>query len=263
MNSIMNFSNEERSIINQIIRHDWSVPEFKAKHFIANSHIHPLHKIKQLMMELGNRIENLEVFELDVERFKIQIELEEEKALKSTLEAERKLHKLEALALTKKLTIGQEKLKTAKLEVDKFIRLIKQFNESNEGKNENGVLYIDILNDRDECERIEAKYWEYRLAKQAALDMIAYGRIGVGNMDAIMQLDADAQNKCLAMAYEVLITNESRMNQISDSVVKLLQNGNTVSDIGHLLNIEKTDFVNQLEYKKQDLNKNVPLIQKC
>lgn len=256
-------NNEHNEIINKSIRHDWSVPEFKVKHFVAGSHIHPLHKIKQYLMELGSRYENLEIFENDIKKIALEIELLEEQQLDMRYEAEKKLAQLEIMVKTRALAIAKEKFRNADSEVKKYLRLIDEFNNSNEGKNDQGKLYMDIMNDPVECEKIEAQYWEYRLAKQAALDMIAYGRVGIGNMEAIMQLDADAQNKCIAMAYEVLLTNESRMNQISDSVVHLLKNGQTVSDINKLIQIEKTDFVHQLENKTQENTPNVPLIQKC
>lgn len=255
--------NKDNELISRSIRHDWSVPEFKVKHFVAGSHIHPLHKIKQYLMELGSRFENLEIFENDIKRIELEIALLEEQKIDMRYESEKKLADLEIMVKTRTLAISKEKFRNAESEVKKYMRLIEEFNDSHEGKNEHGKLYMDLMNDPVECEKIEAQYWEYRLAKQAALDMIAYGRIGIGNMEAIMQLDADAQNKCIAMAYEVLLTNETRMTQISDSVVHLLQNGQTVSDINKLIQIERTEFINQLEHKTQENTSNVPLIQKC
>ncbi len=255
--------NKDNELIKRSIRHDWSVPEFKVKHFVAGSHIHPLHKIKQYLMELGSRYENLEIFENDIKRIELEIALLEEQQLDMKYESEKKLAQLEIMVKTRTLDIAKEKFRNANTEVQKYLRLIDEFNNSSEGKNEEGKLYMDLMNDPVESEKIEAQYWEYRLAKQAALDMIAYGRIGIGNMEAIMQLDGDAQNKCIAMAYEVLLTNENRMNQISDSVVHLLKSGQTVSDINKLIQIEKTEFVNQLENKTQETPSNVPLIQKC
>lgn len=262
MNDLIVLNESHKDLVNRSIFHDWSVPVFKAKHFIAGSQIHPLHKIKQYLMELGSRYENLENFDIEMKKLEIEIELELELKEKTDLIAKKKLHDLEIISKKKKLAIAKEKLKTAISELNKFIKLIDEFNNSDEGKDSKGTLYMDILNDPEECEKIEAQYWEYRLAKQAALDMIAYGRIGVGNMEAIMQLESDAQNKCLAMAYEVLITNESRMNLISDSVMSLLKHDKKVSNIQDLLQIKNTDFIKKLENQKQELEQNVPLIQK-
>lgn len=251
--------NDDKELIEFSTSYDWSIPEFKMKHFVAGAHIHPLQKIKQYMMELNSRYENLQRFETDIRRLELEVELENEMMLDSRYEAQKKLHALEIESKNKTIAISKEKLRHAAYELEKVTKLIKEFNESEEGKDPSGKLYIDIMKDPIACEEIEARYWEYRLAKQAALDMIAYGRVGIGNMEAIMQLDPDAQNKCIAMAYEVLIMNETRMNVISEQVVNRLNNGTTVSDINQRLGIENTEFFKKLLSEEK---RDVPLIQK-
>jgi len=248
------------AMINLSTSYDWSIPEFKMKHFVAGSHIHPLHKIKQYLMELNSRYENAERFEQDLKKLEIEIELEHEMRADARYNAQKKLHDLEIENKKRSVAVAKEKYRHAVYEIEKVLKLITEFNNSSEGRDDSGRLYMDLMKDPAECERIEAKYWEYRLAKQAALDMIAYGRIGIGNMEAIMQLDADAQNRCIAMAYEVLVTNEHRMTTISDNVVQRLQAGGTVSDINQLLKIGRTEFFQQLESQEKA---DVPLIQKC
>lgn len=252
-------SDNYQSIVQMSTTYDWSIPEFKMKHFVAGSHIHPLQKIKQYMMELNARYENLQNFERDIAKKKLEVELEQEMMRDARYEAQKKLHQLEIDDKLRMIRVSEEKYRHAKIEVDKVLKLIEEFNNSSEGRDPNGRLYIDIMKDPVECERLEATYWEYRLAKQSALDMIAYGRIGVGNMEAIMQLSPDAQNKTIAMAYEVLLMNEHRMASISDSVVSRLESGNTVSDIHKLLGIHKTEFFEKLT--NQENPKDVPLIQ--
>lgn len=252
---------ENQQLLTKLIAHDWSIPEYKIKHFVAGSHIHPLHKIKQYLMELNARQESVEGFSDDVIKLQIEIELENERKKDCLYQAEIKLIDLEISKKERILRITKEKLRNATIERDKFFKMIDIFNKSSEGSNSKGTLYMNILlEDPEECERIEKDYWEYRLAKQAAMDMIAYGRIGVGNMEAIMQLDTDSQTKCLAMAYEVVILNETRMNNISDKVHTLLSSGQMLSDISQLINLDFTNSALQLQDKETS---NVPLIQKC
>jgi len=251
---------KQNEILSRAIKHDWSVPEFKIKHFIGGSHIHPLQRVKQYLMELNTRQESLEAFEHEAKEYEILIELENEKKEVAQFNAEKKLHDLEIMSLQRKLAVTKEKIRTGIVEREKFFKAIEQLNSSPEGIHSDGRTYMEVLfEDPEEAERIEADYWEYRLAKQAALDMIAYGRIGVGNMDAIMELSPDAQNKCIAMAYEVLIKNEKRMVTLSDAVHNRIQNGEPVTDIAKLIGIGKTNFSEQLT---SDQKTNVPLIQK-
>ena len=46
----------------------------------------------------------------------------------------------------------------------------------------------------------ERKYWIARLGKQAALDIVANGRIGIGNMDSIAMMKKDDQIATLDVA---------------------------------------------------------------
>ena len=39
------------------INQQWSMPKFKARHFVGNSQIHPYAKFKQFLMELNTREE--------------------------------------------------------------------------------------------------------------------------------------------------------------------------------------------------------------
>jgi hypothetical protein len=252
-------ANKHQDIINECIKHDWSTPIFKIKHFVAGSHIHPLHKLKQLMMELNSRQENVEAFERDFIRIETEIELEEEQKAVAQFNAQKKLHDLEIVSKRRSLMVSKEKYKNAVRERAKILELIEEFNASEEGADKDGVPYSEIIKDPEAFERIEKSYWEYRLAKQASLDMIAYGRIGVGNMEAILQLDPDSQNKSIAMAYELLIMNEHRMTQISDKVQERISAGQTVSDIHKLVGISKSEFFTQLTNQEKP---DVPLIQK-
>lgn len=261
MNEIV-LTEKQNEIIRKSQKNDWSIPEYKLKNFVARSHIHPMHQLRQLMLELNSKTEMIENWEFDREQFELEIELEMEKKDLTPYEAQKKLHDLEAKRVKTKLAVVTEKLRTIYRERDKVLRLIEEIDNSPQGYTEDGRRYLDIMNDPEQSEEIESDYWEYRLAKQGALDMIAYGRIGVGNMEAIMQLDADAQNRTLAMAYEVLLQNESRMNKISDAVVETLNQGKTVSDIHKLANISQTDFIEDVTLKLTQEQKIVPLIQK-
>lgn len=253
---------EHRDIIARSIVGDWSIPEFKLKHFVAGSQIHPLHRVKQLMIELNSRQEGVEKFNDDMERLEAEIELEEEMKTHAQFDAQKRLHDIEIKSKRRSLAISKEKIRSLLYEREKFLKAIDELNASPEGRDpETNELYMDILQDPAKCEIIEAKYWEYRLAKQAALDMIAYGRVGVGNMEAIMQMPPEAQNKCLAMAYEVLITNEHRMNVLADGVQERLKLGKPVSDITNLIGIQRTETL-QLLSNEQERTQDVPLIQK-
>jgi hypothetical protein len=77
-------------------------------------------------------------------------------------------------------------------------------------------------------EEYEHDYWIKRLATQSALELLTVGRIGVGNLEALMQMGPDNFRKALVEATK--ITNEVKgqvkyLDMIGDQ--ELLQSGET------------------------------------
>jgi hypothetical protein len=71
----------------------------------------------------------------------------------------------------------------------------------------------------------ERKYWVTRMAKQAAMDMVAYGRIGSGNMDSIAMMPEEDQIMTLATTLQYNERLMGGLNQISEAVQQgLLEN---------------------------------------
>ena len=54
------------------------------------------------------------------------------------------------------------------------------------------------------------------MAKQTAMDMIAYGRAGVGNMDSIAMLEGEQQQAIMKIACDYFVRNENRTKHFID-----------------------------------------------
>jgi hypothetical protein len=77
----------------------------------------------------------------------------------------------------------------------------------------------------DKQDEYEHEYWIKRLATQSALELLTSGRIGVGNMEALMQMGSDNFRK--ALVETTRITNQVKeqvkyLDMIGDD--ELLQN---------------------------------------
>ena len=68
----------------------------------------------------------------------------------------------------------------------------------------------------------ESQYWTNRLAKQAACDMIFYGRINSGNMDAILMLSPDQQSETLALTVNFATKLQAYQGQLQSAADKQL-----------------------------------------
>ena len=56
-----------------------------------------------------------------------------------------------------------------------------------------------FIEEQEDEERI---YWIARMGKQAAMDIVSYGRIGTGNMTSILDMPEQDQVKCLEVAIQ-------------------------------------------------------------
>jgi hypothetical protein len=228
---------DEKKYVAYSISSDISLPHFKAEHFVGNAQITPYAKIKQYLLELSSREDVIEAIEYDARKCKVKINrLKKDAENLSGFDLEEINIDIEHEERNYKKYM--HKLKLAYSERRTFLNLINKFNESPEGKYEDGRLLIDVVGDPVIAEKLEQQHWTYRMAKQSAMDMIAYGRIGVGNMDAIAMMQPDQQEAVLRLASEYVVRNEQRMSAhlsyanemkekgvTSDQYMKLLSSG--------------------------------------
>jgi hypothetical protein len=86
----------------------------------------------------------------------------------------------------------------------------------------------DIRNISVENEEEERLYWQVRMAKQTAVDMIAHGRVGAGQMGSLMMMEPEDQNIIINKALEFSMKMDNTLNILSlearDKVLGCLPN---------------------------------------
>ena len=199
------------------------VPEFKIKNFIGNAQITPYAKIKQYLLELNTREAAVEQMEYEVEKINLQIEYEHELSAKEESPAKKKLHLLEVQKFEQMKLKSLSRLRDAYHERASYLKLIDEFNNSPEGYLPDGRRIIDLVDDPIVSEELERQHWTARLARQTAMDMIAYGRAGVGNMEAVYMLEPPQQVEVMQLACELFVKNEHRTTGILDYVNEKIQ----------------------------------------
>jgi hypothetical protein len=105
-------------------------------------------------------------------------------------------------------------LKDAYRERQGFIDLIKEFLEREDSVLPDGTTLIEIFGNPELEEKYEHEYWTVRMAKQAMLDMISYGRIGTGNLDSILMMDPEQQKQVLSLAAAYTVSIDKNINQL-------------------------------------------------
>lgn len=164
----------------------FSMSEFQIKHFVVGSQHNPFRQFKQILLELEVRTTNLEQMNLDMEKNRLERELAEEKMNKEESPAQKKLFAHEIKKLDISLENGLRSIERTKGEMKYLENILKEFRETYDVK--------ELIDNQDKHEH---EYWIKRLATQSALELLTAGRIGVGNMEALLQMGPENFKKAL------------------------------------------------------------------
>lgn len=192
----------------------FSLPKFKADNFVGGAQITPYAKLKQWLVELRQREDIVEHLEYLLRKKEIDIELEHEKMEFVTEPLRKELVELSIKDMFIDLRKYQRNLKDAYRERQVFIDLIKEFMESDDSKLPNGMTLMDVFGNEQLEDKFEKEYWSVRMAKQAMLDMISYGRVGTGNLDSILMMSPEQQKEVMALASSYTVTMDRNITTL-------------------------------------------------
>ena len=201
LSDVSMLSEKEKEILDYSLNKEWCNPKFKMRWFVGETQITPFSKLRQWLLEVKSREEAIEKLEYDIDKWQIEIDRHQHYAKEAKDEFDRREHELEARELSRNQIMTKRRLINWYLERQQIIDLITEFLESDEAllPDGSGRTYMDIM-DTDEEDLYEAEYWTNRLAKQAATDLLFYGRVGTGNMDAILSMAPEQQTDTLSLA---------------------------------------------------------------
>jgi hypothetical protein len=223
ISDVSNYSKEQKDILLYSVNRQWGTPVFKLENFVGGAQYTPFGKLRQFMLELGSRENMISEQELKIEKTKLEIELELEFKEATSSPAQKKIHDITIQEKQRVLANQKIMLTLTYEERDKFMMLITRFNESEEGKLPDGRLIIDIIGNHEEEERLEAELWATRLGAQAAYDMMFYGRVNGGNMEAIDQLPPEVRQIALENAVTRAMIETGQINMLEKEVSERFQ----------------------------------------
>ena len=204
---------------------DGSVPKFKLKYFVGGSLITPFHKLKQLFLELKIRQDSYLHIQWEIKRKELEEMVEKEKLAQSTNDIEKQYIEIDLLNIKKDKKRHDDALVVALREKDAILDLIRELCDGPQGTLPNGTKLIDVFGNRELEEELERQHWVTRLAKQASMEMLAYGKIGTGNMDAIAMLPPKEIAECLQLTSDYTVRVGTGMGLLTDKSINDLKLG--------------------------------------
>ena len=193
-------SERDKELIKKSLNKEWTNPKFKLRWFVGQAQITPFAKFRQWLLEIKTKEEAIENMEYELAKHQVEIERFKRLRDSSTDDLDRRMAEIEMWNLERLLYMSKRRIQDWYLERQHLVDLLKEFLDSDEAKLKDGSgrTYMDII-DTEEEDHFEAEIWTNRLAKQAACDLIFYGRINSGNMDAILTMSAEQQAETLAL----------------------------------------------------------------
>lgn len=185
-----NLGNFEKEIMHYAVHANMGMTPYQCANFVARSQLTPWRQVRQAYMELEVRYHAYQEIKTSLRKS----ELIRKKWLRDQAEATDEIAKeMLQVDIDKNdydISIYKRKLIQAEREINAFLDVVKHY-----AKTEEDLRYF--AEDNPEEER---KYWIARMGKQAAIDVIAYGRVGSGNMESIAMMPEEDQVETLAFA---------------------------------------------------------------
>jgi hypothetical protein len=204
---------------------DSSVAEFKLKHFVGQSMVTPYHQLKQLFLELRIRQDSYLHIEWEIERKNLEQLVEEQKLKNSKNEIEKKYIEIDLLNIKKDLKRHEDALVSANKEKNRILKIIKDLLNSPAAVLPDGTKIMDVFGNEELEEKLERQHWITKLAKQASMEMLAYGKIGTGNMDAIAMMSPEDIAECLSLTSDYTVRVGTGMGLLTEKAINDLKLG--------------------------------------
>lgn len=219
-------SDRDVEVVNFALNKEWTNPKFKLRHFVGDAQITPFSKLRQWILEIKSREEQIERMIYELKKMDLDIQIEQRNADAADDPLIKQKFELEIMRVQREMTITKRRQQDYYLERQQLVDLVNELLDSPEGKTPDGRSLLEVFN-TDEENDYEAEYWTNRLAKQAAMDMIFYGRVNSGNMDAICMLPSDQQGEVLKLCFNYAGQNQAIQQQLQQEVDQKLRLGQT------------------------------------
>jgi hypothetical protein len=256
---LASLNKNETALLGKALNLEFGTTSFKHEWFIGEAQFTPYGKLRQWLMELKSRDNSIETIEYDIARFKVEEEIFVRDAELETDELKKKLIQIEASKKRKDIDRSISRVSDVYRERQEIASMVDKMLASDEGKTPDGRSLMEVFGTPEEA-IYEKHYWTVRLARQAALDLSAYGRIGAGNLEAILMVSPDQQNEIVALANHFNITYDKRQDLIRHEIAKQLDvDPGEKTYIGQV----KASFINKLldsdrENMLEELKNNLP-----
>jgi hypothetical protein len=196
---------------------------FQINKFVVNSQHSAYRQFKQVLMELEVRKTTEETIKIDQRKNLAEQRLFDEKIAAETSPAQKEIYEIEKEKLIISLENSKRALGRTQSEAESLEKIYHWFKDN-----------YDVQYFLDNQESLEEDYWIKRMGSQAALEILTVGRIGAGNLEAMLQMGEDLFKKTLVEATRISRDVQGQvkyLDMVSDEDIKKLKDNNDKNEI--------------------------------
>jgi len=192
----------------QLTNDSMPMDRLQVRSFVVQQALTPYKQIQQCMMEVDGRKAGLKEHEFSMRELEADMAIYREKIEKAPEGPQREKYKIKLERV--EFNYERKKLSRKRMEIE-IGYLLEMYQELT-----NKLSFEEMDERRDE---LELEYWETRMSKQAGVDLLSHGAIGVGNMLSIMDMPKETMEKTLKLTVDVA---EKMRDELPDGVGKKL-----------------------------------------
>lgn len=214
--------------------------------FVIKSHVTGDRQLKQVMLEIENRLHNFEKIKIGKRKSVLAVKIAEDRLTNACSDFEKEEAEIEVDDAKLDLEMWERRLNQLQYELNVFVDHIQEHIET--------VEELETASEWNEEE--ERKYWIARMGKQAALDLMANGRVGTGNLDSIAMMKQEDQIAILDVASQYSCLMKLSMDKITGRTEKYFKAYAESPDVNipTFHGIEETMNVPLLDQIKDEIN---------
>tara|TARA_B100000586_G_C20023385_1_gene390047 strand:- start:90 stop:869 length:780 start_codon:yes stop_codon:yes gene_type:complete len=211
----------DQEILKSARNFDNGQTSYSSRNFVVNTGLTPYKKLQQCMMELETRYNNYRGTYFKIRKAKVQSKILLRDIENSNDELKKELLTIEHEDVTQDIEFMSCKLEQGKREIQDYLNHVKEL------ANNLDILKKSIEHNQEE----ETTYWKARMAKQAAMDIISYGRIGSGQMESILLMNENDQLETLQGAIKFAGLLNSTIGNINKQIESDVQKHLDLSNV--------------------------------
>lgn len=220
----------DQDIIDYGQTHLFAYTDYQIQNYVINTGITDHRKTRQALLEIEQRTNSLTDLDFLIRKHQANIAIKQDEMSVEISAAKKQLIQVEIEELEFALKKCQIRKNALEEERTIFLNFVKHFIQDKEDLDK---AYNDPEEDR--------QYWISRMSKQAAIDLLSYGKVSAGNMESITQMPVEDQVQTIAGAIEFNKKMETGLLAIQRKVeTQLLEDMKTNMNPELIPNLEKT-----------------------